>query len=160
MSRKEPYRNLGGMKTQQILTAMAALALVAGCSGGKQAAKATPTPSADLHRMMLDIAQRPGAWRAQLPGPRRERQGDWDFPPAQLDRQPKVTACDSLIIRMKRAHPQKVRPTISPQDLVKLREYAVCMRQQGVSDWPDPGPDRVFKMPANSAARNPGRAPA
>jgi hypothetical protein len=45
------------MKTQQILTAMAALALVAGCSGGKQAAKATPTPSADIHRLMLDIAQ-------------------------------------------------------------------------------------------------------
>jgi hypothetical protein len=74
--------------------------------------------------------------------------GDWEFPSAQLDRQPKVPACDSLVIRMKRAHPQRARPSVSPQDLVKLRDYAACMRQQGVSDWPDPGPDGVFKIPS------------
>jgi hypothetical protein len=145
------------MKTQQILTAMAALALVAGCSGGKQAAKATPTPSADIHRMMLDVAQCARAHGApNFPDPVLNAKGDWDFPQSQLNLQPKVTACDSLIIRMKRANPQKARPTVSPQDLVKLRDYAACMRQQGVSDWPDPGPDGVFKVPAR--LRNPKRA--
>jgi hypothetical protein len=144
------------MKTQEILTAMAALALVAGCSGGKQAAKATPTPSVDNHRMMLEIAQCARAHGApNFPDPIVNPKGDWDFPDT-VQRQPKVPACDSLVIRWKRANPQKARPTVSPQDLVKLRDYAACMRQQGVSDWPDPGPDGVFKLP--SRLRDPQRS--
>jgi hypothetical protein len=98
---------------------------------------------------MLDVARCARAHGApNFPDPVLNAKGEWDFPPAQLDRQPKVPACDSLVIRMKRAHPQKARPSVSPQDLVKLRAYAACMRQQGVSDWPDPGPDGAFKLPS------------
>jgi hypothetical protein len=134
------------MKTHQILTAMAALALVAGCSGGKQTA-ATPSPSVDNHTMMLQIAQCARAHGApNFPDPVMNAKGDWDFPPSTGGHL-ETTACDSLVIRWKRANPQKGRPTVSPQDLVKLRDYAACMRQQGVSDWPDPRPDGVFQLP-------------
>ncbi|MGI8331360.1 hypothetical protein ACRYCC_15470 [Actinomadura scrupuli] len=135
------------MRTRYFFTAMVALALVAGCSGGKPAARTSPTPSADIHKMMLDVAQCARAHGApNFPDPVMDARGHWDFPES-AQRQPKVAVCDALVIRMKRAHPQKARPTVSPQDLVKLKEYAACMRQQGVSDWPDPTPNGTFKLP-------------
>ena len=135
------------MKTHQILTAVAALALVAGCSSGKKAAKATPAPRVDVHTMMLQVARCARAHGApNFPDPIVDSKGNWDFP-LSAERQPKTPVCDAIVDRWKLANPKNAPPPVSPQDLVKLKDYAACMRQQGLPDWPDPTPDGIFKLP-------------
>jgi hypothetical protein len=39
------------------------------------------------------------------------------------------------------------RPTLSPKEIAKRRQYARCMRSHGAPDYPDPGADGYFPDP-------------
>jgi hypothetical protein len=42
----------------------------------------------------------------------------------------------------------------SAVDIAKLRDFAKCMRRQGLSDWPDPTADGLFPLPGRYAPPN------
>lgn len=43
-------------------------------------------------------------------------------------------------------------PAIAPEQLAKMREYAQCMRDNGVPDFADPGPNGFVTPPKDRAA--------
>jgi hypothetical protein len=70
------------------------------------------------------------------------------FPPRNVS-----TPCDSLV-RQAKSLGRKKDEKVSAADMVKLREYSRCMRQQGVSDWPDPDTTGAFSLPARLGPPN------
>jgi hypothetical protein len=51
-------------------------------------------------------------------------------------------------------------PVLSPQEIAWAREYAKCVRANGVSDFPDPGPDGHRPRPENPREPSPQEAAA
>lgn len=73
--------------------------------------------------------------------------GEWDFPSQGVPRRAK-TSCDSLVRQAKALHRKKDTQKVSAAEMAKLRQFAKCMRQQGVADWPDPDEYGGFAVPA------------
>jgi hypothetical protein len=44
---------------------------------------------------------------------------------------------------------------VTAADVAKMRQYAQCMRQHGISDFPDPRADGVFDLAGTSLANDP-----
>ncbi|MBO2456342.1 hypothetical protein [Actinomadura violacea] len=44
------------------------------------------------------------------------------------------------------AHGRGDQP-LSPADIAKARDFARCMREKGISDWPDPNSNGYFVLP-------------
>jgi hypothetical protein len=56
-------------------------------------------------------------------------------------------ACEPILDRL----PASVRQamdggTATPEEVAQLRQFAACMRQNGLPNWPDPGSDGRFPM--------------
>lgn len=47
------------------------------------------------------------------------------------------------------------RAPVTAADLAKMRQYAQCIRQHGISDFPDPRADGVFDLAGTSLANDP-----
>ena len=43
-------------------------------------------------------------------------------------------------------HPGQQSGPVTPAQLALERRFAACMRQHGLPDWPDPGPDGSFRL--------------
>jgi hypothetical protein len=69
-------------------------------------------------------------------------------------------ACKSIEDRMPDTGPHHSRAPLPPAEIHKRIQWAQCMRQHGVPDWPDPDPNGEFhdlpaqKTPAILAAMN------
>jgi hypothetical protein len=73
--------------------------------------------------------------------------GDWEPPPGTQDPPKRAfTACRSIADRIPQLANKQARP-VTAADLAKLRQFAVCMRKQGLQDWPDPNPAGEFAVP-------------
>jgi hypothetical protein len=137
----------------QAAMALAAVALVTGCSAGKAGSDTASTPNASA-----SASARVGqAWRAvttcmrshgypNFPDAVVDREGNWTWasPPP---RRP-APACDNLARTAKSLARPEDKDRVSAADLAKLRQYAVCMRRQGLADWPDPGSRGSFSLPS------------
>jgi len=128
----------------------AAAVLLTGCGGGSGGnAAQSPSPSAsDARAAMLAVSQ---CMRANgypnFPDPVQDSQGRWGFPDS-VPRRTNATRCDALVRRAKSLNRGKDQERVSAADMGKLRQYSACMRQQGVTDWPDPTPTGAFKLPS------------
>jgi hypothetical protein len=136
------------------LLAVLLLAGLAGCSarGGSPAATATTgsQDTAALVREWVRCMRANGA--ADLPDPRIDGDGRPRFPdgtPEPPERA--LRACQPIVNRL----PPALRGEASgpPPDLPALVRFARCMRDHGLTDFPDPKADGVFRLAGTTARR-------
>jgi hypothetical protein len=128
------------------------LAGLAGCSASGGSGAATTTTSgqqaaAAVWRELVPCARANGM--PNLPDPQIDSNGRADFPngtpepPASVRR-----ACQSIYNRLPAsARGDAARP---PADMQALVRYARCMREQGVTDFPDPDAQGFFRAQAGA----------
>jgi hypothetical protein len=138
-----------------VVVAVAAVTLPAGCGGGSGersgGAGAAGTP--DAASALREVAR---CYRAHgypsFPDPTQDEDGNWNFPASAADGVRTPRAC--LTIARQAKH-QLARSWVDPKgqppsaaDMAKLREFARCMREHGLADWPDPDEDGAFALPS------------
>jgi hypothetical protein len=127
---------------------LAAVASLAGCGAGSDAPSSSDSARPNPRDAFLEVAR---CMRAHgypnFPDPVQDEQGRWMFPDTapQTPRQP--PACTQLARRAKSLLGGPKRPKLSAAEMTKLRSFARCMRQQGLSDWPDPDAKGAFQLP-------------
>jgi hypothetical protein len=132
----------------------AALILAAACSLPGQAAAPTPTPrpdTASLVRQLLQCVRSHGD--PAFPDPDIGQDGipRWPadtHPPSQQAQQ----ACGSIYDRLPK--PAATHPPTAA-DLAQERQFAQCMRQNGLANWPDPNADGSFSLPPEYQQKTP-----
>jgi hypothetical protein len=146
------------MRTAKILLAVTAatfMTMAAGCgdSGGNGASGhngGSSNPSS---------AQAGPAYRAlaacirahgdpTFPDPVQGADGEWKVPEGTQD-PPKATqdACAKEYAALP-AQGTSDDGTASAKDMTALRQFAKCVRDHGIPDWPDPNADGSFTLPA------------
>jgi hypothetical protein len=75
--------------------------------------------------------------------------------PARLDVRVQ-RACGSILRRLPAS--ANANPPPSATDLRHLRQYAACLRQHGIPNWPDPRPDGSFPLSGTPLAAE-GKSP-
>jgi hypothetical protein len=134
------------MNLRMLAVAAVVITALAGCGGGGSRSHAQPSasPSINGHAAALDLAK---CMRANgypnFPDPVQDDQGSWTIPNT-----PGVpvsaTVCDALLRTFKQYETSQRQAHL---DLPKRREFAKCMRAQGVPDFPDPDEEGNFELP-------------
>jgi hypothetical protein len=127
--------------------AMVATLALAACSGGDGDPTANPSPSGSSNRQAaIELAN---CMRANgspdFPDPVQDDQGRWAFPPESAGDWEPPEACRPLVHDWKIAFSDG--GAVPAEDMTKFRDYAACMRRQGLEDFPDPEPDGGFDLP-------------
>jgi hypothetical protein len=127
---------------------------LAGCwaRGGSTAATAT-TGSQDAAALVREWVR---CMRANgmpnLPDPRIDPDGRPRFPegtPEPPDRA--LRACQPIVNRLPPA--MRVEETPPPPDMPALVRFARCVREHGLTDFPDPKADGIFRLAGTNARR-------
>jgi hypothetical protein len=126
---------------------------IAVISIGALAACGQPTPppsesTAQIWHELVACARAHGD--PTLPDPVIDSQGRAQFPPGtQAPSAETQRACQSIYNRL----PASDRiPGLGPVDIQMEIKFAQCMRQQGVTDWPDPDVNSDYPLPADLRA--------
>jgi hypothetical protein len=82
-----------------------------------------------------------------FPDPVQDEQGRWRFPDSAPQTQRQPPACSQLARRAKSLLGGAKPAKLSAAEMAKLRALARCMREQGLSDWPDPDAEGRFNLP-------------
>jgi hypothetical protein len=154
------------MRLHRYLAPVLGLALLVGCGGGRHPA-ASPSPSALTEAQMAEIGR-------QYSQCVRDHgvaafpdlivvDGGLGMPPDQgdtakhslADNHEAQTACQTILDRVPANKGKNRTPTA--QELQQMVRFAQCMRENGVADWPDPGPDGSFPLPSELRAE--GKSP-
>jgi hypothetical protein len=143
---------------RRVIGVAAVLFLLAGCSEDPSATP-TATPSAgktDQKSAYLQFAQcmRQNG-QPNFPDPIKDDNGDWGFP-ASVGKPVAPAACEAAYRQMRSVN-ESIAEQGSRVDMTKLRDFAKCMREHGLSDWPDPTPDGLFPLPGRYAPPNGNR---
>ncbi|GAA4245711.1 hypothetical protein [Dactylosporangium darangshiense] len=127
-------------------TAMLALTACTGGGGGGDQAAPSATPNA-APKALLDAAQcmRDNGF-PEWPDPMRYSDGHWGWPDSAPQVQQPPAACSTLMRQGKDAQAGS-RRAVSPEEMVKLRKWAECVRAHGIPDWPDPDAAGQFDPP-------------
>ena len=141
------------MTLQKVLAGMTAglaLALLSGCGGGgSKGTSGTSTPKASSSNASASLLQLAKCVREHgvpnFPDPTQAPDGSWQFPPT-AENQKLPEACSSIKRNLGGQSSGPKQP--STAEMGKLRQFAQCMRQHGLSDWPDPQPDGSFALPS------------
>jgi hypothetical protein len=125
--------------------------LAAGCSGGGRSAGPSASPSANIHASALEYAK---CLRANgypdFPDPIQDEQGGWTFPESAPNVKPDPEVCLPLGRNLKdliRADQEKV----TAAQMAQRREFAKCMRENGLPNFPDPDAEGQFTWPDGQA---------
>jgi hypothetical protein len=149
---------IGSLRGTVLLTGvlLVVLAGLAGCadSGGTGSPAATPPPDvAAVWRELVQCARSNGM--PDMPDPQIDSDGRAHFPdnlpdpPASVER-----ACKPIYDRL----PPSARGEVPPADIPALIRFAACMRQHGITDFPDPKTDGTFPLAGTSIGRQ-GKTP-
>ncbi|GAA3260496.1 hypothetical protein ACFO1B_56200 [Dactylosporangium siamense] len=138
--------------TRLLVVAGAATIVLAGCGGGDAgngSPKATASATPDGQAAALNFAKclRENG-QPNFRDPVKNDQGAWDFPDA-VGTVP--DACADLARQAKSGGGQ-TQPKLTSDDMAKLRQFAACMRNAGVADFPDPRDDGTFLLTGQSAS--------
>jgi hypothetical protein len=110
----------------------------AACAQASQAQSETP---AQIWHELVTCARAHGD--PSLPDPTIDSQGQAHFPPGMpMPSQATQQACQSIYNRL----PASVRNTGAP-DIQMGIKFAQCMRQHGLTDWPDPNANGDYPLP-------------
>jgi hypothetical protein len=142
------------MRTRSLAAGVLATALLlTGCGGGDDPG-ASPSPSsssaeaqqvAALRRVSACIRQH---GYPNFPDPSQQPNGQWNWPDSYNSTFRNVTACHTLLNAAKALMGgPRDRQKVDAATLAKLRDFAKCMREKGIPDWPDPTPFGTFKLP-------------
>jgi hypothetical protein len=139
------------------LVAAAALGL-AGCTGPQPAP--TPSPSVgndDARTAWLEVARCMRAnGHPDYPDPVQDEHGVWNVSyPLAGDSPP---ACDAAVRRAKVT--SRSLSGIGPSEMALRRQYAVCMRSNGIALFPDPDEDGNFGPATEGLRADPAYAAA
>jgi hypothetical protein len=153
---------IGGRRTAIgiVLIGMLALAALAGCSGGREPA-ATPSPSASgmtdaqlqvlVNNLVQCVRQHGAPGMPNVP----VRNGHIVLPDESTVDQTTLQNVDAAR-QACRAVEDRIPPAVlnndnsqqaggpTAADVPKLRVFAKCMREHGLTNWPDPNPDGSF----------------
>jgi hypothetical protein len=141
---------------------LAAVLVVAGCSGGGGSASPSPSASAAARQQLLALGQE---WvqclrthgLPRMPDAQLTQDGYLQFPPAgnynwKDDLRTHKSTIDACQPIEDRYPPNAFRPKqqLTADDLRKLAEYAKCVRAHGVTDFPDPNQAGEFDVTGTS----------
>lgn len=146
------------MTLRKVLSGVTAVWLLAGCGGGSgsdaTAGSPSGSPASNVQQTLLQLAQ---CYRANgqpnFPDPVQDAEGRWGFPEPRGRPEPPA-ACKSLSRQVKQGNPRTVPKPPTAAEMAKLRDFAKCMRQHGVPDWPDPNDNGHFTLPTRLAPPN------
>jgi hypothetical protein len=120
--------------------AFALLSIVAVVACGQPAQTQSETPAQIWHELVA-CARAHGD--PTMPDPVIDSQGRAKFPPGtQAPSAATQQACQSIYNRL----PAAAR-TDAPVDIQMEIKFAQCMRQQGLTDWPDPDASGAYPLP-------------
>jgi hypothetical protein len=139
-----------------LLAVLAALAALAACTTSPSASSASPTTMTEAQVLVLarELAQclrEHGV--PDLPDPvmvdgRPEFPDISDGPSGSVERA--MTECRSISDRLRTATAgsgqEEQQPPLSAEDLAKARRYAECMREHGLTGFPDPDSTGLFHV--------------
>ncbi|MEV0136784.1 hypothetical protein AB0H83_51215 [Dactylosporangium sp. NPDC050688] len=131
-----------------LLVAVAALMMLTACGGsgepaksGTQAAAPADQEAATMREFSKCIREH-GA--PDFPDPIQGPDGGWGIPgDAPEPPQSAQEACKTISNKL----PEQAAPEAAAGDVAKWRKFASCMREKGLSKWPDPLPDGTFNLP-------------
>jgi hypothetical protein len=139
-----------------VIGVAAAVVLLAGCGGGQGTASAAPShvPGKNDQRQAYLQFTRCMRHNGQpnFPDPVQDANGDWGFP-ASVGKPIAPAACEADWRQMRSVN-EAINGPPQAADMATLRAFSVCMRQHGLSDWPDPTPDGNFPLPGRYAPPN------
>jgi hypothetical protein len=144
-----------------VVVGMAGASLLTGCGGGSgpPAGGGTASRNTDERAAFLAVSRcMREHGHSSFPDPVEDSQGHWNFPASGQNNQKAPAACEQIVRRAKSSNRNTGdRKQVSAADIAKARSFARCMREHGVSDFPDPDARGTFVMPARlqppSAAR-------
>ena len=147
--------------TLRILAVVATATIaLAGCTGGDGPPDEAATPTASSNEYAAQELAK--CMRANgfpnFPDPVKDDQGRWNFPTDTIGDWQPAEACRPLVRDWKIAFSDG--KTITPEDLAKVREYATCMREHGIQDFPDPDEEGNIELPDRLRAMADGNDPA
>jgi hypothetical protein len=144
------------MNLRSVLGVATALLLLAGCSGHHSASPSTSsTPGKgdqkSAYSRLAECLRANG--QANFPDPVQDQNGDWGFP-ASAGKPSVPATCEALYRQTRSTNESIAGKAPANVDMTSLREFAACMRQHGLGDWPDPTPDGHFALPGRYAPPN------
>jgi SAM-dependent methyltransferase len=121
-------------------------------TGAATPAAHTSSPNAATYRRAAECIRTHGL--PGFPDPTQNPQtGRWDLP-AGTRKPPQSTlnACRSILSQLPetKGDDEDDRP-LTAAEMVKAKQFAQCMRQHGLADWPDPGSTGVTTLPPRYA---------
>lgn len=145
------------------------VAAASGCSAS--ASHDTPTSVASTSSVQAQAQQ---VWNqfaacmrshgvANFPDPAVNQNGEADFGSYAQQEKTDVTtgsagpACEAILDHLPPSVVQSNQP-VSASDLDALRQFAACMRSNGLADWPDPNADGSFPLRGTPLASE-GKSP-
>jgi hypothetical protein len=140
--------------TMRVLVALiSATVLATSCAAlGGAAPSATPSIRDQAVTAWHDVVQCARDHGFNAPDPQVDDQGNATFP-ADVGKPPDdvMRACEQFISRLPAAQTRSGEgPT--PEDIRLGRQFAACLRQNGLSYWPDPNSDGTFPATPEVAA--------
>jgi hypothetical protein len=146
------------MKLLVLAVAGTAVIALAGCGGGDTGGRPAASSSAGGAQDAAGLRAAAQCMRANgypnFPDPV-ENDGRWTFPLSGDAMPTPPAACMAMFDANKHGGPGGRERT--GEDMAKLRQFADCVRKNGVPDWPDPDDSGKFQPPARI---NPDQDPA
>jgi len=116
------------------------LGIVAACGPATQAQSESP---AQIWHELVVCARTHGD--PSLPDPTIDDQGQAHWPAGTAQpSQDTINACQTIYNRL----PASARASGAPDIQMEIK-FAQCMREHGLTDWPDPLPDGDYRLPAD-----------
>lgn len=135
---------MSAMNRSHLLLALALPLAVACGLGGQPGAAATPSPvsTAQVYHQFAQCVREHGD--PDFPDPVVDASGRITLPGgAQKPGQEVMKACVSILDRL----PARPAGSADHPDPAMMRQFARCMREHGVDDWPDPDANGRFTLP-------------
>lgn len=131
------------MPMRRILVAIVATSLLAGCGSGQ--APTNPKDVAALYHQLAECYRSHGL--PNYPEPVLDQKTNtWKLPDGtQPPPQSVQDACKSVADQIPDLN---ANSNVSNADMEKWRNWAKCMRSNGLADWPDPATDGTFTLPS------------